>query len=188
MEKGGSWLLAEGLETFCCTDAEGAKARMSLAADAPWQSWHHICEAVITDQKGFGVAVYSDGSDSVRLQKDPMLSPEAVVNDRDGRMHFTGDWHRMEDACGNYRGTETLSRKKGDCMHLSFMGTGIRLYGPLDINYGMCRICLDGQEAEIAGQYPDKVDFPGMSRGYEKGMACFCLKLTDFRKGSTALR
>lgn len=73
-------------------------------------------------------------------------------------------------------------------MHLSFMGTGIRLYGPLDINYGMCRICLDGQEAEIAGQYPDKVDFPGMSRGYEKGMACFCLKLTDFRKGSTALR
>lgn len=112
LEKGGSWLLAEGLETFCCTDAEGAKARMSLAADAPWQSWHHICEAVITDQKGFGVAVYSDGSDSVRLQKDPMLSPEAVVNDRDGRMHFTGDWHRMEDACGNYRGTETLSRKK----------------------------------------------------------------------------
>lgn len=187
LEKGGSWLLAEGLETFCCTDAEGAKARMSLAADAPWQSWHHICEAVITDQKGFGVAVYSDGSDSVRLQKDPMLSPEAVVNDRDGRMHFTGDWHRMEDACGNYRGTETLSRKKGDCMHLSFMGTGIRLYGPLDINYGMCRICLDGQEAEIAGQYPDKVDFPGMSRGYEKRYGVLLFEAHGLPEGEHSL-
>ena len=187
LEKGGSWLLAEGLETFCCTDAEGAKARMSLAADAPWQSWHHICEAVITDQKGLGVAVYSDGSDSVRLQKDPMLSPEAVVNDRDGRMHFTGDWHRMEDACGNYRGTETLSRKKGDCMHLSFMGTGIRLYGPLDINYGMCRICLDGQEAEIAGQYPDKVDFPGMSRGYEKRYGVLLFEAHGLPEGEHSL-
>ena len=71
--------------------------------------WMKGC-LLYTSQKGFGVAVYSDGSDSVRLQKDPRLSPEAVVNDRDGRMHFTGDWHRMEDACGNYRGTETLSR------------------------------------------------------------------------------
>lgn len=54
-------------------------------------------------------------------------------------------------------------------MRLLFTGTGVKLYGPLDMNYGMCEIFLDGKlvEQEV-DQYPDKVDLAGASRGYEK--------------------
>ncbi len=106
---------------------------------------------------------------NVRVEEAPWLTEEAMVDDRDDRMQFTGQWYRMDDACGNYQGTETLSRRAGDTMRLLFTGTGVKLYGPLDMNYGMCEIFLDGKlvEQEV-DQYPDKVDLAGASRGYEK--------------------
>lgn len=107
------------------------------------------------------------GAEKVRFEEAP--SCEAMVDDRDSRMKFTGDWRRMDDYCGNHKGTETLSNTAGDTMELEFTGTGVTLYGPWDINYGICDIYLDGELIRGGvSQYPEKVDFPGMSRGYEK--------------------
>lgn len=65
--------------------------------------------------------------------------------------------------------SETLSNTAGDYAELSFTGTGITVYGPWDILYGMCNVYLDGELwKKDVSQYPPKVDFPGMSRGYEK--------------------
>ena len=76
---------------------------------------------------------------------------------------------KMEDYCGNLNGSETLSNTAGDYAELSFTGTGITVYGPWDILYGMCNVYLDGELwKKDVSQYPPKVDFPGMSRGYEK--------------------
>lgn len=148
-EKGVSYLLAEGMR--CCEEEKGGRF------------------VPITDEEGNGVILCLHGEDRVRLEKAPWLTPEAVINDRNPRMEFTGSWYGMDDYCGNYEGTETLSKEAGDTMSLVFEGSGIRLYGPLDMIYGMCDIYLDGVlAAEAVSQFPDKVDFPGMSRGYEK--------------------
>jgi uncharacterized protein YqiB (DUF1249 family) len=105
----------------------------------------------------------------VRLEDAPQMAEGALVDNRDERMKFVGNWLTMEDYCGNFNGSETLSNTVEDYMELEFSGTGCTLYGPWDINYGMCDIYLDGALLEEAvSQYPAKVDFPGMSRGYEK--------------------
>lgn len=105
----------------------------------------------------------------VRLEAAPELAEGAVVDNLDPRMNFVGNWVTMEDYCGNLNGSETLSNTAGDYLELNFTGTGITIYGSWDILYGMCDVYLDGKlwQKDVS-QYPRKVDFPGMSRGYEK--------------------
>lgn len=105
----------------------------------------------------------------VRLEAAPELAEGAVVDNLDPRMNFVGNWVKMEDYCGNLNGSETLSNTAGDYLELNFTGTGITVYGSWDILYGMCDVYLDGKLwQKNVSQYPRKVDFPGMSRGYEK--------------------
>lgn len=105
----------------------------------------------------------------VRLEPAPELTEGAIVNNLDPRINYVGNWIKMEDYCGNLNGSETLSNTAGDYAELSFTGTGITVYGPWDILYGMCNVYLDGEFwKKDVSQYPPKVDFPGMSRGYEK--------------------
>ena len=105
----------------------------------------------------------------VRLEAAPELAEGAVVDNLDPRMNFVGNWVKMEDYCGNLNGSETLSNTAGDYLELNFTGTGITVYGSWDILYGMCDVYLDGKlwQKDVS-QYQRKVDFPGMSRGYEK--------------------
>lgn len=167
-EKGAAYLLADGMRAFFWDCGEG-REETALAGEEAWVSRHGIFGALLQAADGAGVCVCSDGSDSIRLEREPLLTPGAVVDDTDERMRFSGSWLRLADPCGDRNGTETLSKSAGDTVGLTFFGTGIRLYGPLDINSGLCDILLDGQTAaEHISQYPDKVDFPGMSRGYEK--------------------
>ena len=129
---------------------------------------HFVLDAVVSNQDSrAAIEVLSDGSHSVRLEAVP--DPDACIDDRDGRIDYHGIWYEMDDYCGNFMDTETLSSQKGDYLEFTFTGTGIRVYGPTDYNYGICDIYLDGKLAkEGISQYPAKVDFPGMSRGYEK--------------------
>lgn len=116
----------------------------------------------------------------VRVEQAPWYTKEAMVDDRDPRMVFRGSWLSMDDYCGDYCGTETMSRVTGDSMSLRFKGTGVRLYGPLDINCGMCDVYLDGELiAENVDQYPDKVDLQGASRGYEKRYGLLLAQVHD---------
>ncbi len=124
----------------------------------------------------------------VRMEQAPWYTPEAMVDDRDPRMVFQGSWRFMDDYCGNYRDTETMSRIAGDSMSLRFRGTGVRLYGPLDINCGMCDVYLDGELiAENVDQYPDKVDLLGASRGYEKRYGLLLAQAHDLPEGEHEL-
>ena len=105
----------------------------------------------------------------VRLEAAPELAEGAVVDNLDPRMNFVGNWVKMEDYCGNLNDSETLSNTAGDYLELNFTGTGITVYGPWDTLYGMCDVYVDGKLwKKDVSQYPRKVDFPGMSRGYEK--------------------
>ena len=185
-EKGVGYLTADGAQSFAWSGKECGSAPVS--SDEIWSSFHDIDSACLTFGQGRKIVILGQGENSVRLEKAPELTPEAVVDDRDARMQFEGNWHRMDDYCGNYGGTETLSREAEDTMKLCFEGTGVRLYGPLDINYGLCDIFLDGAAvAENVSQYPDKVDFPGMSRGYEKRYGQLLFEVHDLPQGEHEL-
>lgn len=167
-EKGACYLLTDAMRCFSWDSEEGC-GKTELSEDSSWKSRHGIFSAQLLTGDGAGVRICSDGSDSIRLERAPELTPGAIVEDTDERMHFSGSWFRLADASGDHGGTETLSKTAQDTVSLSFTGTGIRLYGPYDMNNGICDILLDGKmAAEHISQYPDKVDFPGMSRGYEK--------------------
>lgn len=149
---------------------------------------HHIYHAQIVREDGSGVQILSDGGYSVRLERAPGLTPLAVIDDRDARMEYEGAWYQMDDYCGNYQGTESLCGAAGSKVRIPFEGTGIRLYGPYDINYGMCDIYLDGELAAAnVSQYPDKVDFPGMSRGYEKRYGRLLYQVSGLPEGPHTL-
>jgi len=129
---------------------------------------HHIYEAVLENpEEKTAIHVVSDRTHSIRLEAQP--DPDCVVDDRDGRIQYHGTWYSMDDYCGNYNDTETLSKTKGDYLEFTFRGTGIKVYGPLDVLYGKCSISVDGNViADNISQYLSPVDFPGVSRGYEK--------------------
>lgn len=163
-----------------------------------YSSRHHITMAQAAAEDGSGIRVISDGSDSVRLRESARrvkILPESelqkgnyVIPD-DVTVTFQGNWVEMEDYCGNYMGTEVLSKEAGSSMTLTFKGNGIRLYGPLDIPYGTCDIYLDGElQAEGVSQYPDKVYFPGMSRGYEKRYRCLLFEANGLPEGNHTLK
>lgn len=129
---------------------------------------HHIRSARVYQASGpGGILVLSDGGHSIRMETEP--HPETVIDDRDERITYSGNWYEMNDDCGNYRDTESLSKHAGDYLEFTFTGTGIRVYGPRDMICGTCDIYLDGRlVGQDLSRYPDRVDFPGMSRGYEK--------------------
>lgn len=169
-EKGVAYLLPENVNVA----VEGEEGQVTFAESGQGSVGRRngFCQGTGTDtghQEGPKVQVCCPSSGNVRMEDAPWLTPEAMVDDGDDRMQFTGEWYRMKDACGNYQGTETLSRQAGDTMCLAFTGTGVKVYGPLDINYGMCDVYVDGElAAGKVDQYPDQVDLAGASRGYEK--------------------
>ncbi|HHV12447.1 MAG TPA: hypothetical protein GXX75_19415 [Clostridiales bacterium] len=129
---------------------------------------HNIYQAgLVNTDTNTGVQVISDGSHSVRVEMEP--DPRSVIDDRDERIRYTGNWFEMDDYCGNFNDTETLSYEKGSYLELVFTGTGITVYGPNDMLYGKCNAYVDGElKAEGISQYLSGVDIPAMSRGYEK--------------------
>jgi hypothetical protein len=126
---------------------------------------HHIKTAELR-YPSCGIAVPEQGELSVRVeeQDDPLL----VLDDRDGRLKYDGLWREMDDYCGNYLGTESLSDEKGAAMEYHFEGTGVRVYGPKDIIYGLGEAWVDGESPVQFSQYLDEVDISAASRGYEK--------------------
>ena len=93
------------------------------------------------------------------------------------------------DACGNYKGTETLSREAGASAEVKFTGTGICIYGPSDMIYGKSRVYLDDKiVAEGIDQYPSRAELSGMSRGYEKRYRTLIFAADNLKKTEHTIR
>lgn len=128
---------------------------------------HHISYAQVSGEGEKAVLVKPMEECSIRMKEEPVL--DYVIDDRDSRILYHGDWIRTEDPSGNWKDTETVSRNAGDFLEFSFEGTGIRMYGPVDCIGGLYRIILDGQTIKKCGSsYPLPVDIDAASRGYEK--------------------
>ncbi len=166
-ERGISYLLTGEVNRFL--GEQDGERRLLDPYKQHWGSFYQVKDFTALNAEGGGLQLTGAAAASIRLESVPVEPAGTRVNDRDERMHFQGSWMRISDACGNYKDTETASRTAGDTMTLTFTGTGVELYGSLDMNGGLCRVELDGRIlADEISQYPENVDFPGMSRGYEK--------------------
>lgn len=128
---------------------------------------HILWSAVWSSQHEAAIRIYSDGSDSVRLSIEP--DPDTILDDRDAAIRYLGTWYACTDKSGSLNNTETISETAGDIAEVSFTGTGIDWYGPKDLIGGIARVSVDGAPSSYAvSQYPEAVEIPGFSRGYEK--------------------
>ena len=128
---------------------------------------HHIRSAQVSGTGKSAVFVKPLEECSIRMKEEPVL--EYVIDDRDSRIHYHGNWIQAEDPSGNWEDTETASRNAGDFLDFAFEGTGIRAYGPADRIGGLYRVSMDGQTVKERGSsYPLPVDIDAASRGYEK--------------------
>lgn len=146
---------------------------------------HHITSACLHVADAC-LAVPPQGELSLRLAEEDDAAN--VLDDRDERLVYSGAWHCMDDGCGNYRATETLSDAAGAAMEFSFCGTGISLYGPHDFLYGEGEASIDGGTPQSFSQYLAVVDRPGASRGYEKRYGLLLTEFSGLADGAHTLR
>ena len=149
---------------------------------------HNIYQAeLVNTDTNTGVRILSDGTHSVRAEMEP--DADSVIDDRDDRIRYTGNWFEMDDYCGNFNDTETLSYEKGAYLELDFTGSGIAVYGPTDMLYGKCSVYVDGAlKKEGISQYLSGVDLPAMSRGYEKRYRIPLFSITGLEEKKHTLR
>lgn len=122
---------------------------------------HEVMRAGFVSPKGAALEILSNGKVSTKVSQAPAIYDDTAFT-------FEGTWYRMKDYCGDHGDTETMASKRGCGAFLHFTGTGIRLFGPLDVNYGKARIRIDGEHEAIVEETLPKVDREGESRGYEK--------------------
>lgn len=127
-----------------------------------------ICRAVLWDAKEKnGLTVLSQGSHSVRVQVEE--PEEFMVSCMDDRIRYMGEWTCQEDPRAGEEYREMWAKKPGCAAELTFDGTGIVWYGPVDLICGYGRVYVDGDLMDgkilqrVAG-----VDFPGSADGYDK--------------------
>ena len=148
---------------------------------------HHISYAQVSGEGENAVFVKPMEECSIRMKEEPAL--DYVIDDRDSRILYHGDWIRTEDPSGNWKNTETASRNAGDFLEFSFEGTGIRMYGPVDRIGGLYRIILDGQTIKNYGSsYPLPVDIDAASRGYEKRYRVCMAEVQGLHMGCHTIR
>ncbi len=197
-EWGIAWLAAPGCESLFWRRsapvswypqehigrAEGVAARDNR--DDFTSMKHNVLHAALR-YPGAGIAVPGEnGALSVRAEEQE--DPAFVLDDRDERIRYTGLWRRMDDACGNYRGGETLSDGKDALAELNFTGSGVRVYGPMDFLYGYGEASVDGGEVTLFCQTLDPVDRPGASRGLEKRYGQLLYEAHHLPQGPHTLR
>ncbi len=146
---------------------------------------HHVTGAAIHTGGG-QIVLPQQGELSLRLEEAE--DARFVLDDRDARLEYTGHWHLMDDYCGNFMGTETLSDEAGAGMELAFTGTGVTVYGPRDFLYGEGEASMDGGPPVAFCQYLDVVDRPGASRGYEKRYGLPLFSFDGLAEGEHTLR
>ncbi|MGI6652797.1 MAG: glycoside hydrolase family 2 TIM barrel-domain containing protein [Christensenellales bacterium] len=177
-EWGIAWLAAPGYESLSWQrntllswypgDHIGrAKGEANRENRKDFSSMKHDVNTAALRYLGARIVVLGDGG-MLSVRAEAQDDPAFVLDDRDERIVYTGTWREMDDYCGNYAGTETLSDEQGATAELRFIGSGVRVYGPNDFLYGNGAASVDGGEATPFCQYMDKVDLPGASRGYEK--------------------
>lgn len=119
------------------------------------------------DCRTAGLKVISDGK--LHLRAEAIWPENLVISCDDSRICYEGQWWPMRDSAYESSGKEMWSNECGAKATVSFNGTGIVWYAPVDVSYGIARVFVDGVLADNKiNQRIDGVDFPGSSAGFDK--------------------
>ena len=88
------------------------------------------------------LTVFSDGTDSVRME----LTPDRLhlISGVDPDVHYYGSWFEKKDRGHSHFGTQMWSAAAGDRCSFTFRGTGIVWYSVLDRICGKADVYVDG--------------------------------------------
>lgn len=124
----------------------------------------------------------------LHLRAEAFQPQKDIVPCTDSRIQYEGTWWPMTDSAYESSGHEMWSNEKGAKAVLSFCGTGIVWYAPVDVNYGKARVSIDGVPAkQIINQRIDGVDFPGSAAGFDKKYHYPVFSALDLEDGSHTL-
>ncbi len=116
--------------------------------------------------------VYPLSGQSLRLAMN--TDPHCILDDRDSgstlaHIHWSGSWYPVEDRAGLINHTEMMAHDANASCCIRFRGTGLTVFGTTDRIRGCCDIWIDGKlHLSQISQHTPAVQFPAMSRGYEK--------------------
>lgn len=135
---------------------------------------------------GAAFTALSDGGDSARAELTH--NPAFIVDDRDPRLAYEGNWLRQDTRNRSLNGTETWSCAAGDSCTLDFEGTGCAWIGSVDILGGLAKVYLDGELVDGAVSLGVRLMTPGVARGYEKGYRRLLYSVDGLPAGRHTLR
>ena len=123
----------------------------------------------------------------LHLRAEVGFLTDQIVFCQDLRIHYTGTWYAMTDCSYESSGHEMWSNQAGAKAELSFVGTGIVWYAPVDVNYGQAKVFIDQKQVAIINQRIDGVDFPGSSAGFDKKYHYPVFSVTNLPEGPHTL-
>ncbi len=125
---------------------------------------------------------------NLHLRAETKWPETHIIPCKDRRIHYEGQWYLMQDSNYESTGTEMWSNEKGAKATITFTGTGIIWYAPVDVNYGFARVFVDGiLTAPNINQRIDGVDFPGSSAGFDKKYHYPVFSVTNLENGPHTL-
>ena len=145
----------------------------------------HIIQAALSDGT-YGFGAYSDGSDSVRICLSH--NPNLIVNDRDPRLVYQGNWVAVDTKNRSLGSTEMWSKQAGDSCTLHFSGTGAAFVSSVDLLGGFARVFVDGVLADSKINLGRRQPTVGVARGYEKEYGCLVFSVQDLPEGDHELK
>ncbi len=120
--------------------------------------------------------------------------PHCILDDREkentlAHLHWDGRWYPVDDKAGLINSTETMAHDANASCCIRFCGTGVTIYGTTDRIRGCCDIWLDDKlYASNLSQHTPAVQFPAMSRGYEKRYHQVLCSIQDLPYGNHTCR
>jgi len=117
-----------------------------------------------------------------------------VLDDREdgnalANISWDGSWYLVNDKAGLVNDTETMAHEKNASCTIRFNGTGLTIYGTTDRIRGLCNLWIDGKHhAKGISQHTPAVQFPAMSRGYEKRYHVILFSIDSLAPGDHVCR
>ena len=145
----------------------------------------HIVKAALSDGT-HGFAAYSDGSDSVRVRLSH--NPKLIVNDRDPRLVYQGNWITIDTKNRSLGSTETWSKQEGDSCTLRFYGKGVAFVSSVDLLGGFAKVFVDGVLTDSRINLGTWQPSVGVARGYEKEYGCLVFSVQNLKEGEHEIK
>ena len=100
----------------------------------------------------------SELSEPVSVQD--LSNMAGMIDDQDSRVSYTGGWFNWNESSENYAGTVKVLQgaiNGTETAELTFVGTGIEIFGTIHYDRGMIEVSIDGEPVETVDTYAPSI-------------------------------